>query len=102
MCASTESGLEVQGEEIAFPAQREGCQRTRMVSTLKPLQRVGVAQPHLEEKETHGGLNLSAVVQGSYEEEKGKHQLACLHGEAALEQKFTLPGRDCLVRLVPH
>lgn len=66
---------------------------------------MGVAQPDLVEIEALGGLNLSAMVQGRYEDEKARHQLssrACLHGEAAPERKHTLLGRYCLVWLVPH
>lgn len=36
VCAGTESGLDIQGEEIAFPAQREGCQGTATASGRSP------------------------------------------------------------------
>lgn len=36
VCAGTEGGLDVQREEIAFPAQREGCQGTATVSGRSP------------------------------------------------------------------
>jgi hypothetical protein len=86
------------GKETAFPTQRGGGQRSWKVEALKLLSQVSTLQPLLEEKDAHGGLSSSAVVQGSR---------ACLHRDAAQEQKCTsifvgtLSHEHCATQILP-
>lgn len=75
-----------------------GGQRLWKVEALKLVHQVSTPQPSLEEKDAQGGLRSSAVVQVSR---------ACLHGDAAQEQKCTsifvgtLSHEDCATQILP-